>query len=130
MKGISTVIATLLMLLITIALSGLAYMYISGVFTAKTAKTIDIIDAGCRTGAASNGYYVTIKNLDTATPITIASDLTARVDGATATLVNCATIPAAGIANCDLSPAGGAAGTFHRIKIIGPANMAEEPVTC
>jgi len=36
-KAISTVMATILMLMITIALGAVAYLYISGVFTGKTA---------------------------------------------------------------------------------------------
>jgi len=42
MKGISDVIAMLLMLVITIGLVGLAYSYISGVFTARTAVVLSI----------------------------------------------------------------------------------------
>ncbi len=56
MKGVSTVIATLLMLIITIALAGLAYSYISGLFSAKTGKIIEI-DAG---GTFCSGTTVTV----------------------------------------------------------------------
>jgi len=131
MKGVSAVIATILMLMITIALAGMAYMYLTGMFTSRTGKTIDITDAGCRAGQATNGYYVSIKNLDTTTPIVIATDLTARIDGNVVTIATCTgNIPAGGTVNCDLSIAGGAAGSFHRIRIIGPANAAEEPANC
>jgi FlaG/FlaF family flagellin (archaellin) len=43
MKGISDVIAMLLMLVVTIGLVGLAYSYISGVFTARTAVVLNIV---------------------------------------------------------------------------------------
>jgi FlaG/FlaF family flagellin (archaellin) len=43
MKGISDVIAMLLMLVITIGLVGLAYSYISGVFTARTAVVLSMV---------------------------------------------------------------------------------------
>ena len=43
MKGISDVIAMLLMLVVTIGLVGLAYSYISGVFTARTAVVLSIV---------------------------------------------------------------------------------------
>jgi FlaG/FlaF family flagellin (archaellin) len=43
MKGISDVIAMLLMLVITIGLVGLAYSYVSGVFTAKTAVVLNMV---------------------------------------------------------------------------------------
>ena len=47
MKGVSAVIATILMLMITIALAGTAYMYISGVFSARTAVVMAISDSEC-----------------------------------------------------------------------------------
>jgi flagellin-like protein len=61
MKGISTVIATLMMLVITIALAGMAYMYISGVFTAQT-QGIEIVDSWCSDGIVN----VRIRNIGTA----------------------------------------------------------------
>jgi len=60
MKGISTVIATLLMLLITIALAGMSYMYISGVFTTET-QGIEIADSWCSVGTIT----LRIRNLGT-----------------------------------------------------------------
>ena len=60
MKGISTVIATLMMLLITMALAGMAYMYISGVFTAQT-QGIELVDAYCVGGTVN----VTLRNIGT-----------------------------------------------------------------
>jgi len=60
MKGVSTVIATILMLIITIALAGMAYMYIAGVFTA-TVQGIEVIDAYCDRGIVT----ITIRNIGT-----------------------------------------------------------------
>jgi len=68
-KGISSVIATVLMLAIVIALVGIAWMFVSGVFTATTATAFSIVDSYQDT--------VTIKN-DGNVPIT---SLTATVDG-------------------------------------------------
>lgn len=61
MKGISTVIATLLMLLITIALAGMAYMYISGIFSRET-QGIEITDSWCDTAGT---VTLKIRNLGT-----------------------------------------------------------------
>jgi flagellin-like protein len=135
MKGVSAVIATILMLMIVIALAGMAYMYLIGMFTSRTGKTIDVTDAGCRAGAVAPGYYVSIKNLDVTTPINTSVDLTVRIDGTlTAFSGTCAMsylqIPAGGTVNCDINIAGGAAGSFHKVRIIGPANTAEEPANC
>lgn len=44
-KAISTVVATILMLMITIALAGVAYLYISGVFTSRTNTAFEIVFA-------------------------------------------------------------------------------------
>jgi flagellin-like protein len=80
MKGISTVVATLLMLIITIALAGLAYSYISGIFTARTAVILTIADATC------NATYVTawVRNDGT----TSCGTVTVAVDGNTCTISN------------------------------------------
>ena len=46
LKGISAIIATLLILVITLGLAGLAYTYISRIFTSRTA-TLSLVDAYC-----------------------------------------------------------------------------------
>ena len=46
-KGISTVIAALLMLVITIALAGFAYTYITGILNQRTAVVLDFGDLNC-----------------------------------------------------------------------------------
>jgi hypothetical protein len=43
-KGISTIVATLLMLIITIAIAGTAWTFISAVFTSKTAQILEFVD--------------------------------------------------------------------------------------
>ncbi|MBI4009628.1 MAG: hypothetical protein HY361_00335 [Candidatus Aenigmarchaeota archaeon] len=57
-KGISTVIATLLMLVITIALAGFAYTYLSGVVSSRTGVVLDILDATC----AGDDIDITVRN--------------------------------------------------------------------
>jgi len=60
MKGISTVIATILMLVITIALAGTAIMYMRGTFTTQT-QGIQVIDAYC----SGSTVYAIVKNMGT-----------------------------------------------------------------
>jgi len=60
MKGISDVIAMLLMLVITIGLVGLAYSYISGVFTSRTAVVLSIDAENSR--CDSNSLVVAVRN--------------------------------------------------------------------
>lgn len=46
-KGISAIIATILLLLITIALAGTAYLFISGMLSGKTDKAVSIMSVEC-----------------------------------------------------------------------------------
>src|SRR2546428_12165642 len=71
-KGVSTVIATLLMLIITIALAGTTYAYISGVFTSKTNSGFSVSDV------YSNS--ITIRN-DGNSPIPVSSITSVSADG-------------------------------------------------
>jgi len=59
MKGISTIIATIVFVVITIALVSTAYLFFGGLLTSWTSKTIDIIHA--------KGHSITIRNLGTDT---------------------------------------------------------------
>lgn len=53
-KGISTIVASILMLMITIALAGVAYLYISGVFTGRTSAAFEIVSADSSTISIRN----------------------------------------------------------------------------
>jgi len=100
MKGISTVIATILMLMITIALAGTAYLYISGVFTQQT-QGLEIVDAFCVGGKDA---VITIRNVGT-TDISFVGATTSPFKG-------------------DCSPATGntaRCGTINIVKTSGPA---------
>ena len=69
-KGISTIIAVVLMLIITISLVGTAYMFISGMLGARISQTIEMF-ADCEDGKliliVYNKGTDTISNIDTAT---------------------------------------------------------------
>jgi len=47
MKAQSTVVAIILLLMITIGLAGSAYVFMSGMLTQKMSKTISVLDASC-----------------------------------------------------------------------------------
>ena len=61
MKGISTVIATILMLMITISLAGTAYLYISGAFTQQI-QGLEVVDSFCSGGTAAK---ISFRNIGT-----------------------------------------------------------------
>lgn len=131
MKGISTVIATLLMLVITVALAITAYGYITGLFTSTTSGLIDIADVSCTAGSS---YFVTVRNTDQFNNISTV-ELLVRVDDTPVTTItwNPTIIPAnRGVTVGTITdPAGGAAGSVHRIRVIGPAGRPVTlPVSC
>jgi len=128
MKGISAVIATILMLMITVAMVGVAYMYISGMLTGSISHSINLASATCNAGASS---YVTVRNLDPNEDL-FTTDLTVFLDGAIAT-VGWSTnpIPAKGTTMGTITnPLGPGIGTTTIIKVAGPSNSGELTVYC
>jgi flagellin-like protein len=126
MKGVSAVIATILMLMITIALAGTAYMYISGVFTRQTSVVLAISDSECNT------TYIKafVRNDGTAT----SGAINLYVDGSP---VVCAatisSIAAGSEASCELARAsggiGGAAG-YHSLRAETTGTSARGSAYC
>jgi len=79
MKGVSAIIATILMLVITIGLAGTAYVYISGMMTGKTAYTISVIDYSCSLCVPPQ---VCTRNIE----LTVSNDGTANIASAGITI--------------------------------------------
>jgi FlaG/FlaF family flagellin (archaellin) len=118
MKGISDVIAMLLMLVITIGLVSLAYSYISGVFTSKTAVVLSQDGTGiCEAGATTNSITFWIRNdgSTTATGLT-ATDIPGNPSTISACTFNPNTIPSGGVAtvNCTRSSANSG---YYQIRV-------------
>jgi flagellin-like protein len=63
-KGITPIIAVIILLLITVALAGMAWAFLSGYFTGMTGKTIAVVDYSC---VNSNTAQVIIRNSGTGT---------------------------------------------------------------
>jgi len=144
MKGISAVIATLLMLVITVGLAITAYGFITNMFSQQTERQIEVADASCAPGAGS--YYITIRNLDSFNNISL-NEISFRLDEVPATptwlqystfngrnvitpdntslgSIPCSSTGAQGQSNC-------VPGTTHRIRVIGPTGRANQlPVSC
>ena len=126
MKGISPVIATLLMLVITISLAGFAYTWLSRVMRART-MTIEVFDEFCW----GNGTgFITIRNSGTAT-IPAGSISVMEVSA------NCTDKLEDSDFASELPPGSTLSGTFtcqtgavHVWRIRGPSNVVEASVTC
>jgi flagellin-like protein len=128
MKGISAVIATLLMLVITVGLAITAYGYIQNLFTTQTEKQIEVADASCAAGV--NTYYIAVRIDEvpvTPTWLQYSTFLNKNVisfDNTSLASVPCSSTGVVGQVNC-------VPGTTHRMKVIGPTGKAiQTPISC
>jgi FlaG/FlaF family flagellin (archaellin) len=85
MKGISTVIATVLMLMITMALIAVAWGFISGIFTGRMAISLSLSDFECPN---STHFRFWVTNDGTSKTGTVTISVTAP-DGSNALLGTC-----------------------------------------
>ena len=127
MKGISTVIATLLMLVITVALAITAYGYISGLFATQTEGLVELVDASCNTG--SGQYFAVVRNLDQLTNVTTGEILInlddVPVPASNMTWSDPQIAANGGTSIATINGAGPTAGEVNRIKVIGPTGRPQ-----
>lgn len=122
MKGISAIIATVLLLLITIALAGTAYVFITGLISPKVESTIELMSATC----TGNSITIVISNLGTQ-PVTLEYDADFLVDG-TPTACGAADLTISGkdAGVCSITSTAG----VHTVIILGPANSPTFQTWC
>ena len=124
MKGISVIIATIILVVITIGLVATAYIYISGLLTSSTARNINLANAVCN----STGYItVIVQNIGTAdidgSKISVYvngnkdSDCTFSGTLSPGDSVSCTT------SNYDT-------GKWHDVTVVGPGNSVSARVPC
>ncbi|OGI14949.1 hypothetical protein A3K63_02895 [Candidatus Micrarchaeota archaeon RBG_16_49_10] len=126
-KGISAIIATILLLLITIALAGTAYVFISGMLAARTTYTIDIESPECiKTGAI---YNVTFALRNDGTESVTTSSIVVR-DGVTTLNMayGTATLTAKTVTTAT-STSTLTAGS-HKVSVTGQSNSESFTVYC
>lgn len=133
MRGVSSVIAVILMLMIVIALAGVAFLYISGVFTQRTGVVLEVDWAATRCASGTNVITVFIRN--TGTIPTTADKITlsgTTSQGGTMGPVFCGgavTIPAgAGLVSCTNTLTGTTGVNIVYASI--PPNIAKGTVVC
>ena len=120
-KGISTIIATIMLVVITIGLISTAYLYFAGIVT--VGPVLSIASAYC--DASTKFIYVTLKNEGTASVTT--SSITWLNNGNSVTPVcNPTTLNASATTSCTFTGQTG----VNNIMAIGPKNQAGGPVTC
>jgi FlaG/FlaF family flagellin (archaellin) len=144
MKGISTIIAEIIMVVITIGLISVAYLYMSGLLTATTAQSIALLDAYCE--STDKNITVLIKNDGTSPINTTAikwyvdgSDKSLNVypnDAGTSSCYNSAVTLGAGSSKSCIICGKNVAGCANlqtgsrELRIIGPSNAVGGTVSC
>jgi len=124
-KGVSGIIATILLVMITIGLVGTAYIYFSGMVSGKTAKTISISDVSCN----SSGYITVVISNDGTQDISD-SDLTVLVDNADRSAnYDFETVSSHDTATV-VSTIAESTGSDHTILITSPSNSERQIITC
>ncbi len=123
-KGVSAIIATILLLLIAIGLSGTAYIYFSGMVSGRTQKAISISDAHC------NGTHVTMVVSNDGTVDIADSDITVLIDNedvsgdfafGTISPHDVSTVTSTG---------SGLSSEQHTLLVVSPANTVRQVVYC
>jgi flagellin-like protein len=113
MKGISTIIATIILVVIAISLVGTAYLFVSGLLTGQTSKNIKLMEA--------SGHIVIIQNIGTQniTP----SDIRVLVNGEPRDTINPQTIkPGDAAALKFIPPNFGNEVISANVIVVGPSN--------
>ncbi|HLC58934.1 MAG TPA: archaellin/type IV pilin N-terminal domain-containing protein [archaeon] len=136
MKGISEIIATVLILMIVVGLAGTVFVYLQSSLLGRVSKNIDLIDVSCDAGGGR--IYTTIKNFDPKLVLVVdpvsASEVSFRYNGAPVTpttWIPLANITAAGSGAAQINCASPCPqGTTVTIKVIGPTNSVERSVIC
>lgn len=121
-KGISTIIATIMLVVITIGLISTAYLYFAGIVA--VGPVLAVANAYCNT---SQTISITLRNDGTDSMTT--SSITWLLNGNSISGVTCnpSALNASGTTTCVITNANTG---VNNILAIGPKNQAGGPVTC
>ena len=127
MKGISVIIATIILVVITIGLVATAYIYISGLITGSTAKNIELVYASCNRVDGTGNMTIIVKNIGTTT--FSPSNISVFVDGSKksvtwdpSTDLSVGDSTSTTVSGLDLG--------YHDVSIVGPSNSISVRVQC
>jgi hypothetical protein len=128
MKGIAAIIATILMLMITIGLTGTAYLYISGFFGSRTSVVLSFDQAS---NCNANAFTVYVRNDGTGVANNINIDLTFPNGKKLTSVCSISTITAGG-SNSTACPRIGrsATGGTYSVRAYGNGATAFGTVYC
>jgi len=133
-KGIATIIATIILVVITIGLISTAYLYFAGIV--QVGPVVSIANAYCD---ASDDIHITVRNEGTTALTLVEGDF--LIEGtpliaADFTDSGClSAIPATKTGTCTIASINGVVnplvdGTLYNILVLGPRNQAGGPISC
>ncbi len=132
MKGITPVIALVMLLLITVGMVGIAYAWFSGLIAGQTEKTFVIPTGGayCIKVGGVNTVFVMVRNTGATSNLQDEDFVYTKLDGSQLTAQNF-DIPPSGSAtlfnyNCGASCSSGS----HPVTIATRNSQAETRITC
>ncbi len=120
-KGISTIIATILLLIITISLTGTAYMFMTNMLRGQMSKPISIMGASCN---STNDITLVISN-DGTDPIN-EGEINILIGSENKGALNIYIPPKETNVSSDIK---GESGSNH-VRVISPSNSVEITVWC
>ena len=134
MKAISQIIATVLMLMITIGLAGTVFVYLQSSLFGRVEKQISITDLTCNVGTPGN-VFLTVKNLDSKLNINGTTELTFLLNGAPVSVASWLPSPAINVGTSSTVNITCVAGNCDKgvtviVKVVGPSNSAESDTVC
>ena len=119
-KGVSAIIATILLLMITIGLAGMAYVFMSGMMTGRTSKTITVLDASCTSD------IITIVISNDGTVDIASSDIKIYVENTQNSTFSLSTIVPHATQVTNVAGTSGA----NTVLVVSPSNAVKQVVYC
>jgi FlaG/FlaF family flagellin (archaellin) len=123
MKGVSTILATLLMIIITVALGGVIYAYLSGAIESEQAVVLNVDNIEC----AGNTITLEVRNQGTSPSGAITASVRDPSGATIAATCNPAisTINAGGTATCTITKTGPAGN--YRVTLSAASGKSIRP---
>ncbi len=124
-KGVSGIIATILLVMIVIGLIGVAYLFFSGMISGKTEKSISLADAYC------NSTHITIVLSNEGTSDLVDADITVLIDNVVkSTFYDFGTIETRETGTAVSSDPTELSSGQHTLLVTSPSNSVRQVVTC
>jgi flagellin-like protein len=135
-KGITPIIAIIILLLITIALAGAAWAFLSGVLVSQTQKSFYIQPGGayCTYDSSNGTYFITVRVVNIGTATLETSDFIVRsIDDVDPITLNTITIEprdAGVILNSTNTTLGISGPGSHTLRLGTVASLQTIPIVC